>query len=199
MSKFKLFDKWDISGIEVKDPGLKRYVYLSSMLVANSYGRNQKQRFGKSKTNIVERLMNKLMIPGHKGKKHYRTSGHITGKKSHAYKLVKECFEIIERDTKQNPLQVFVKALENGAPREEITSIEYGGARYSQAVDCAPQRRVDIALRQFVAGAYSKSFGKKKGMAAALAEELSKAAVIDQASQAISKKLELERQADASR
>ena len=39
------------------------------------------------------------------------------------------------------PLKIFVKAIENSAPREEVISIEYGGARYPQAVDLSPLRR----------------------------------------------------------
>ncbi|MBI2148485.1 30S ribosomal protein S7 [Candidatus Woesearchaeota archaeon] len=199
MIELKWFNTWSVSNITVEDPGLKRYVDITPVLIPRSFGRNAKQRFGKSKSRIVERLMNKLMVTGHKGKKHHRTSSHITGKGSHVYNLVKKCFTIIEKETKQNPVQIFIKALENAAPREEITTIEYGGARYPQAVDCAPQRRVDIALRQMTQGAYSKSFGKKKGIAQALAEEIMKAYNTDQTSQAISKKLELERQADSSR
>ncbi len=199
MVQLKLFNKWDSSKVVVEDAGLKKYVDVRPLLVPRSFGRNAKQRFGKSKSNIVERLMNKLMVVGHKGKKHYRTSGHITGKGFHVYNTVKRSLELIEQETKQNPVQVFVKALENAAPREEITTIEYGGARYPQSVDCSPQRRVDIALRQFAQGTYNKSFGKKKGIVKALAEEIIKAYNNDQASQAISKKLELERQAESSR
>src|SRR3989338_11385323 len=161
---FKLFNKWDVKGVVVEDAGLKSYIRLQSVLVPRTYGRNANQRFGKSKLNVVERLMNKLMVPGHKGKKHYRSSGHVTGKGTHVYKMVKRTFEILEEKTKLNPIQVYVKALENAAPREEITAIEYCGARYPQAVDCAPQRRIDIALRQFIQGAFGKSFGKKKSM-----------------------------------
>ena len=199
MSEFKLFDKWDVSSVTVTDPGLKRYIDLTPLSVLNSFGRNSTNRFGKGKTNVVERLMNKLMVHGHKGKKHYRTSGYSTGKKSKAYKAVFECLNILEKHFNQNPVQIFVKALENAAPREEITNIEYGGARYAQAVDCAPQRRVDVALKQFVAGAFSKSFGKKKSISQTLADEITNAYQISQDSQAISKKLELERQADSSR
>ena len=112
---------------------------------------------------------------------------------------MKRTFEIVEKKTNLNPIQVFVKALENAAPREEITTIEYGGAKYPQAVDCAPQRRIDIALRQFIQGSYNKSFGNKIKIDEALANEIVNAYNIDQASQAISKKLELERQADSSR
>ncbi|MBS3174744.1 30S ribosomal protein S7 [Candidatus Woesearchaeota archaeon] len=199
MVNFKLFNKWDISDIEVQDPGLKGYVSIYSVLVPRNAGRNAKNRFWKSKTHIVERLMNKLQVTGHKGKKHYRTSSHLTGKWNHTYKIVQDTFGILEKQTKENPMKVFVKALENAAPREEITTIEYGGARYPQAVDCSPQRRIDIALRQMTQGAYSKSFGKKKKIHEALADEILFAYNVDQSSQAISKKLELERQADSSR
>ena len=199
MVDFKLFNKWDTAGIVVVDPGLRKYVGLTPILVPRSFGRNNSQRYGKSKSHIVERLMNKLMVVGHKGKKHFKTSGHMTGKVINVYSAVKKSFEIIEQETKENPIQVFVKALENATPREEITTIEYGGARYPQSVDYAPQRRVDIALRHFAQGTYSKSFAKKRSIAQALAEEILKAYKMDQASQAISKKLELERQASSSR
>jgi len=199
MTELKWFNKWSTSEVLVEDPGLKKYIDIKPILVPRSFGRNSAQRFGKSKSTIIERLMNKVTVSGHKGKKHYRTSGHMTGKGLHAYSTLKKVMLIIERETKQNPIQILVKAIENAAPREEITTIEYGGARYPQAVDCAPQRRIDIALRQMTQGAHGKSFGKKKGIANALAEEIIKAYSLDQTSQAISKKLELERQADSSR
>ena len=195
---FKVFDRWDIK-VEVQDPGLKRYITLSSILVPKTGGRNVQTRFWKSKNNIVERLINKLMIPGHRGKKHKTTSGRVSGKSQKVYDIVENAFKIIEERTKKNPIEVFVKALENAAPREEIISIEYGGARYPQAVECAPQRRVDIVLRQFVQGAYQKSFNKKINMTDALVDEILKAYNLDQTSTAIAKKLELERQADSSR
>ena len=196
---FKIFNRWDISQIEVKDPGLKRYVNLNPVLVPRTGGKFVKTRFWKSKNNIVERFINKLMIPGHRGKKHKTTSGRASGKSVKVYKIVEDVFKIVEEKTKRNPIEVFIKALENSAPREEITTIEYGGARYPQAVECAPQRRVDIALRQMIQGSYQKSFNKKINMTQALADEILKAFINDQGSTAIAKKLELERQADASR
>ena len=199
MFKFKLYNKWDISGIEVQDPGLKNYINLSSILVPRTGGKNVKVRFWKSKNNIIERFMNKLMVPGHRGKKHKLTSGRCTGKSHTVFNIVERTFDIIEQKTKKNPVEVFIKALENAAPREEITAIEYGGARYPQAVECAPQRRVDIALRMFAQGSFQKSFGKKIKIEEALSDEIIKASNIDQGSAAISKKLELEKQADSSR
>ena len=144
--------------------------------------------------------MGKLQVPGHKGKSHKLTSGHCTGKAMNSYRIVFKAFGIIENQTKKNPIEVFVKALENAAPREEITTIEYGGARYPQAVDCSPQRRIDIALRQMTQGSYAKAFNKKVSMEKALANEIIGAYNADQASsQAYSKRIELERQAESAR
>lgn len=194
----KLFNKWD-TNVQIIDPGLKGYINISPVIVPRSSGRNVKISFHKNRYSIIERLINRLMIPGHKGKKHHITSGHCTGKAVSKYKLMKKTLEIIEERTKQNPIGVLVKAIENAAPREEITTIEYGGARYPQAVETSPQRRIDLALRLMVQGAYSKSFNTKKKITESLADEIIKAYNLDNTSNAISKKLELERQADASR
>jgi small subunit ribosomal protein S7 len=196
--EFKVFDKWNFN-VDVQDPGLKRYINLNSLYVPKTGGRYAGTRFWKSKNNIIERLMNKLMIPGHKGKKHKLTSGRVSGKSQKVYNIVESVFKIIEEKTKKNPVEVFVRALENSAPREEIITIEYGGAKYPQAVECAPQRRIDIALRQMVQGSYQKSFNKKINVIEALSDEILKAYNFDQGSTAISKKLELERQSDGSR
>ena len=196
--ELKLFGIWDTSKIEVIDLGLKRYINLNPILVPKTSGRNVKIRFHKSKNPIVERLINKLMIPGHKGKKHRLTSYRCTGKLK-CYDIVKEAFKKIEKKTNVNPVSVFIKALENSAPREEITTIEYGGARYPQAVDCSPQRRIDIALRMMVQGAYGKSFNSKRKITDTLADEIINAYNNDNKSNAIAKKNELERQSDSAR
>lgn len=195
----KLFNKWDTSQIKIVDPGLERYICLKPLLLPKTGGRNVQVAFWKSKNHIVERLINKLMIPGHKGKKHRISSGHCAGKSISRTKMVEKTFEIIEQKTKENPVMIFVKALENAAPREEITTIEYGGARYPKALECSPQRRIDIALRMMIQGAYSKSFKNKKSIIECLAEEIIQAYRCEQTSNAIAKKLELERQSDASR
>ena len=92
-----------------------------------------------------------------------------------------------------------VKAIENAAPREEVIAIEYGGARYPKAVDIAPQRRVDLALRAIAQGAYLKSFNKKMTVEDALADELVAAYQSSGKSNAISKKRDSERQAQSSK
>lgn len=194
-----LFNKWGVENVKVLDPGLKNYINLRPLYVVKTGGRNTKVRFHKNKNNIVERLINHLMGPGHRGKKHKISSGRCGGKGQKTYNIVKKVFEVIEKKLGKNPVEVFVKAIENSAPREEITTIEYGGARYPQAVDCAPQRRVDISMRMMVQGAYSKSFNAKKKFFECLAEEIIAAYNCESKSTAVSKKLELERQADSSR
>ena len=199
MTELKVFNRWGTSDIEVTDPGLKDYITLEPKIVPRTGARYAGNRFHKSKVFIVERLMNKIMIPGHKSKKHFKSSNHITGKASKAYNIVEKVFRIIEVKTKENPLKIFVKALENAAQREEIITIEYGGARYPKAVECAPQRRVDMVLRHMAQGAYHKSFNSKKPIEEWLADEITNAYNLSSSSNAIAKKLEVERQADASR
>ncbi|MFH1439159.1 MAG: 30S ribosomal protein S7 [Candidatus Woesearchaeota archaeon] len=197
--EMKLFNKWSVAGIKIEDPGLKRYIGLNPVLVLRTGARYAGNRFHKSKSNIVERFVNKLMNPGHKGKKHFKTSSHITGKSHTAYDLVEDTFSIVEKKTKKNPVEVFVKAVENASPREEIVTIEYGGARYPKSVEVAPQRRIDLALRLMIQGSYHKSFNSKKKMIDCLADEIVHAYTFNSLSYAISKKNEMERQADSSR
>ena len=195
----KAFNRWSLEGIKVDDHGLQRYITLQPRIVPKTGARYAGNRFYKSRIFIVERLINKLMVPGHKGKKHYKTSYSITGKAQTAYDIVEEAFSHIEKTTKENPIKVFVKALENAAQREEIITIEYGGARYPKAVECSPQRRVDLALRYMAQGAYHKTFNTKKSIVSSLAEEIISAYRVSNTSHAISKKLEIERQSDSSR
>src|SRR3989344_5555446 len=141
MSDIKAFNRWDMDGIKVDDQGLQPYVVLQPRIVPKTGARYAGSKFHKSRIFIVERLINKIMVPGHKSKKHYKTSGHLTGKAHTAYHIVEEVLKQVEKATKENPIKVFVKALENAAQREEIVTIEYGGARYPKAVECSPQRR----------------------------------------------------------
>ena len=199
MSDIKAFNRWSLDGIKVDDLGLQPYITLKPRIVPRTGARYAGNRFYKSRVFIVERLINKLMTPGHKGKKHYKTSGHITGKAQTAYNIVEEAFKQIEKTTKENPIKVFVKALENASQREEIITIEYGGARYPKAVECSPQRRVDLVLKHITQGAYHRTFNTKKSIVNSLADEIVSAYRLSNASNAIAKKLEIERQSDSSR
>ncbi len=196
--QFKIFDLYDTKDIIIEDPGLKQVINLEPKLILKSYGRNF-QKFGQTKVNIVERLMNRVAVAGHRGKKHRIILGRATGKYSKNMKIVLEAFKLIEEKTQKNPIAVLVKAIENTAPRDEITVIEYGGARYPQAVDVSPLRRVNLALRHIVHGASDKAFNKKKTIVQGLAEEIIMASEKNGESFAIKKKNEAEKQADSAR
>lgn len=196
--EFKIFDLYDLGEIKVEDPGLKSAINLEPKLALKSHGRNF-QKFGQNKINIVERLMNKLAVAGHRGKKHRIEMGHTTGKYSKNMKIVLDAFKIVEKRTGKNPVAVLVKAIENAAPRDETTVIEYGGARYPQAVDVSPLRRVNLALKHIIHGASDKAFNKKKTIVQSLAEEIILAYEGNGESFSLKKKNEAEKQADSAR
>jgi len=200
MTELKLFNKWSFEGIEIKDLGLKPYINLKPCIIPKTGGRFSQRKFYKSKMNIVERLVNKLMVPGHRGKKHLLSSGRTTGKTQTILNIVKEVFEKLEKKTNKNPIEVLVWAIENAALREEITSYQMGGMMVRKAVCTSPQRRVDHALTVITQSAYRKSFGKKTSMADALADEIFFAFKNDASkSEAIKEKERIEREAGGAR
>ena len=195
---FKIFDKYDLSEVKVEEEGLKNAINLKPKLILKSFGRNV-GKHGQTKVNVVERLMNRLAAAGHRGKKHRIILGHSTGKYSKNMNIILEAFEMIEKRTSKNPVAVLVKAIENVAPRDEVTVIEYGGARYPQAVDVSPLRRVNLSLRWLIQGASDKAFNKKKTIAQTLADEIVLASEQNGESFAMKKKKESEAQADSAR
>ncbi len=202
MQDIKLFGQWDFDA-EVVDPGLQSYINLDPVLVPHTGGKHSKKRFWKAeKVSVVERLINKVMRSSVGSKKFsgkYLRGGGATGKKALAMKIIEEAFRIIEKRTNRNPIQVLVDAIQNGAPREETTSIIYGGVQYHQAVDISPLRRIDMAIKNLVVAAYASSFNSKVSIEQAIADEIIGAANNDPKSFAIKKKEELERIAKSSR
>ncbi len=168
----KIFNKWETENITVTDPGLKNYINLRPVVIPRTFGRNSVKQFHKSQMSIVERLATHIYVSGHRGKKHTITSGKNVGKTFKGWKIIEDAFAIVEERTKKNPVEVFVKALENAAIREEITSFQVGGIIVRKAVITSPQRRIDLALRLIVQGSYQKSFNNTKRMADTLAEEI---------------------------
>lgn len=197
-SNFKVMEIFDVFNIEIKDPALKPYVNLNPRIMLKSQGRNL-GKFGQSKVNIVERLAHRLAVPGHVGKKHKIITSWSSGHYAVHLKIVLEVLNIIAERTKENPIQVLARAIENCSPRDEITVIESAGARYPQAVDCSPARRVNLAIRWLVQGAYQRCFGKKKKMAESLAQEIIFGANGNMEGYAMGKKNEAEKQADSAR
>lgn len=196
--KFKIFDLYDLSEIQIADPGLRNVINLSQKLVLKTQGRAV-SKMGQTKVNVVERLINRLAVSGHRGRKHKISFGTSAGKHSKNTLLVLEAFKMVEKKTGKNPVEVFVKAIEKSAPRDEITVIEYGGARYPQAVDVSPLRRVNLAIKHIVHGASDKAFNKKKTITQSLAEEIVLAYEDNGESFAVKKKKESEAQADSAR
>ncbi len=184
----KLFGRWSYENITIRDPGLKRYISLKPVWLPHTGGRHEHRRFGKAELPIVERLINNMMHPGRN-----------MGKKHLAYNIVKQAFELIYLKTGENPLQVLVRAIENAAPREDVTRIMYGGITYFVAVDVSPQRRVDLALKHLADGARSCAFNNPKPIEECLADEIIAAANNDTKSYAIRRKEEIERIALSSR
>lgn len=183
-----IFGKYDPREVVIKDIALKRYINLEPRVVLHTCGRHANKPFAKIKMNIVERLINHMM----------RTE-HATGKKMWAYKTVRKAFEIIEKRTKQNPIQVLADAIEKAGPREEVTRLKYGGISVPKAVDTSSLRRINIALMNMCKGAIQSSRGGKKRIEVYLAEEIIKASKGDVSSFAISKKEEMERVAASAR
>lgn len=196
--QFKLFDIYDVSEIVIVNPALKPYINLEPKLLLKSQGRNL-EKFGKTRVNILERLANRIAVPGHVGKKHKIITSWSSGKYNKNMGTVLKMLEIIEKRTKKNPIQILIDAIERGSPRDEITVIEHAGARYPQAVDTSPMRRVDLVLRWIVQGSYQRCFGKKKKMAESLADEIIKASQGNMESYSVGKRNEAEKQADSAR
>src|SRR5712692_3097616 len=174
--KLLLFDKWDMSGIKIKDAGLQNTISLKPSIAVTTLGRHEHKKFGKLDVNIVERLANVIM---HFGKKHSKNAGRMGGKKQRALKIVRSALEMISLKTGQNPIEVLVRAIENTAPNEDTTRIAYGGVVYHVAVDIAPSRRVDLALRFVGEGLRGASFSTLRSAEEILADEIIMAASND--------------------
>lgn len=183
-----LFGKYEMTGIGIRDGGLAKYIDLTPVSVPHTGGKHANRAFAKSKMSIVERLVNSMM----------RTEVY-TGKKSKTIGVVRDAFEIVATKTNRNPVQVLVEALENAAPREEITRLQFGGISVPKAVDISPARRLDIALRNLARGTVDTSFKNKKSVEECLADELILASKGDMNSFSVAKKEELERVAQSAR
>ncbi|MUV90036.1 30S ribosomal protein S7 [Halapricum sp. CBA1109] len=182
----QLFGVYSVDDIEYNDPSTERYITVTP--IAHTMGRHAEKQFKKSEISIVERLINRLM-----------QTDENTGKKQQATTIVREAFEIIDDRAEDKPVQVLVSAVENSAPREETVRLKYGGISVPKAVDVAPQRRVDQALKFIAEGVYGGSFKTTTDAAEALAQQLTGAANNDVQTYSVSQKEEKERVAAAAR
>ncbi|MBP1928596.1 small subunit ribosomal protein S7 [Methanolinea mesophila] len=187
-AKHLLFNRWDLSEVQITDPGLVRYVNLDPVIVPHTFGKLTRQEFNKANMMIVERLINRLM-----------QTEMNTGNKQLAIRIVRDAFEIIYKKTKKNPVQVLVEAVANTGPREETVRLKYGGINVPKSVDTAPIRRVNSAL-YFISEAVRKGAHKSKKPAAnCLADELIAASKGDVKTYSVNKKEERERIAKSAR
>jgi len=95
------------------------------------------------------------------------------GKKSVAESILYDAFGIIEKRTKESPLKVFEKAMENVKPRIEVKSRRVGGSTYQVPVEVRSTRQTALGIRWLISFARNRS---EKSMSEKLAAELMDAA-----------------------
>lgn len=197
-----LFGKYSMKEVTVDDPSLANYITLIPKAFPNTFGRRKNRVYSATHVNVIERLINKLMRGGTGqkiGGKVIRTKGALQGKKVKVMHILEDAFEIINKKTGKNPIQVLVNALEYAAPIEDTTRIRYGGINYNVAVGISAARRLDVALRNVALASLISAFKNKKSLADSLADEIILAGAKDSNSYAIKKKVELERIARSAR
>ena len=116
------------------------------------------------------------------------------GKKSIAQSILYGSFDIIEEKARQDPLDVFQKAVENVKPAVEVKSRRVGGSTYQVPTEVRPSRRQALGIRWII------SFARKRGektMASKLAGELMDAA--NARGSAIKKKEDTHKMAEANK
>ncbi|MFO0646713.1 MAG: 30S ribosomal protein S7 [Polyangiales bacterium] len=133
----------------------------------------------KYKDRLVAKLTNTVML---------------SGEKSIAEGIVYGAFDVIQARHKEDPLEVFRKAIDNVKPKVEVKSRRVGGATYQVPVEVRQDRRVSLAMRWLVL--YSRSRGEKS-MAERLAAELVEAA--QGRGNAVKKKEDTHKMADANK
>lgn len=116
------------------------------------------------------------------------------GKKSVAERVVYGAFDLIKKETKSDPVEIFEKAITNVSPLIEVVSKRVGGANYQVPQEVSPERKFILASRWIIKAARSV---KGKPLATKLANELIAASKNEGAS--IKKKLDTHRMAEANR
>ncbi len=93
----------------------------------------------------------------------------VQGKKSRAEQIFYECMDQISRRTKEDPLKIFKRAIDNVKPQVEVKSRRVGGATYQVPVEVRPERKTALAFRWILSFARARS---EKGMVQKLSAEL---------------------------
>ena len=116
------------------------------------------------------------------------------GEKSVAEKVLYKTFKNIQEETKEEPINVFEKALDNVSPMLEVVSKRVGGANYQVPREVRPERKFFLACHWIIDAARAK---KGKPMDKKLSEELILAAKNE--GSVIKKKQNVHRMAEANR
>ena len=93
----------------------------------------------------------------------------IDGKKATCVRIIYEAMDLLKKKTDKEPLEVFLKALDNVKPMVEVKSRRVGGATYQVPVEIREARREALAMRWIIKAARAKS---GHGMGECLANEL---------------------------
>ncbi len=93
----------------------------------------------------------------------------LDGKKDTCVKIIYEAMDQLKAKTDKDPLEVFLKALDNVKPMVEVKSRRVGGATYQVPIEIRDSRREALAMRWIITAARSRS---GHGMADTLAAEL---------------------------
>jgi small subunit ribosomal protein S7 len=116
------------------------------------------------------------------------------GKKSTAERIVYGAFSVIENKTRNDPLAMFRRALENVRPRVEVKSRRVGGATYQVPIEVRPERATSLAMRWLKQYARARS---GKSMREKLADEIIDAA--NERGDSVKKREDTHRMAEANK
>ena len=117
-----------------------------------------------------------------------------SGKKAIAERIIYGALDHVENKAQQDPLEVFMVALNNIKPMVEVKSLRVGGANYQVPVEVRPVRRQALAMRWLKESARKRG---EKSMAARLANELLEAS--EGRGGAVKKRDEVHRMAEANK
>lgn len=119
------------------------------------------------------------------------------GKRSLAAMAVYKAFEQVKTQTGEEPLKVFLQAIENIKPSMEVRPRRIGGAAYQVPMPVRGSRRESLAIRWLIQAANLRPSSEYKTYGAKLAREIMDAA--GGAGGAVAKKREVERLAEINR
>lgn len=118
----------------------------------------------------------------------------IQGKKSVAEGAFYGSLEVVKDRTKEDPVKIFKKALDNVKPILEVKSRRVGGATYQVPIEVSQDRRTSLAIRWIINNARARG---EKTMREKLAAEILDAS--NNRGGAIKKKEDTHRMAEANR